>query len=168
MGIETAAMVALAASATYSAYSSIQQGKQAQLNADAQSDQAQIDADNAASAARVQAERIRKMGRSQAGEARAALAGSGVDVGEGTALNINQEIYGNAEEDAVMTILNGENQRQRGYTDAANMSLYGKQQRAAANSQAVGSVLSAGSQLGMWKASAAGRNGTVSQAGGNG
>jgi len=48
------------------------------------------------------------------------------------------------------------------------MSLYGKQQRNAANSQAIGSVLNAGAQVGMWKASAAGRNGTVSQAGGNG
>jgi len=154
MGIETAAMVALAASTAYSAYSSVQQGKQAQLNADAQSEQAQVDADNAASAAKVQADRIRKMARIQSGESRAALAGSGVDVGEGTALNINQEIYGNAEEDAVMTILNGENQRQRGYTDASNMALYGTQQRAAANSQAIGSVLGAGAQVGMWKARA--------------
>lgn len=154
MGIETAAMVALAASAAYSAYSSVQQGKQAELNADAQSEQAQLDADNAASAARVQADRIRKMARIQAGEANAALAASGVEVGEGSALNINQEIYGNAEEDAVMTILNGENQRKRGYVDADNTALYGRQQRAAANSQAIGSVLSAGAQAGMWKASA--------------
>lgn len=168
MGIETAAMVALVASTAYSAYSSVQQGKQAALNADAQSEQAQIDADNAASAAKVQADRIRKLARNQAGEANAALAASGVEVGAGTALNINQEIYQNAEEDAVMTILNGENQRQRGYTDAANMSIYGQQQKSAANSQAIGSVLSAGAQAGMWKASAAGKNGSVSKVGGNG
>lgn len=167
MGIETAAMVALVASTAYSAYSSVQEGKQAQLNADAQSEQAQIDADNAASAAKVQADRIRKLARNQAGEANAALAASGVEVGAGTALNINQEIYQNAEEDAVMTILNGEEQRKRGYTDAANMSIYGQQQRSAANAQAVGSVLSAGAQAGMWKASAAGRNGSVSKPGGN-
>jgi len=156
MGIETAAMVALVASTAYSAYSSVQQGKQAQLNADAQSEQAQIDADNAASAAKVQADRIRKLARNQAGEANAALAASGVEVGAGTALNINQEIYQNAEEDAVMTILNGENQRQRGYVDAQNISAYGKQQRSAANSQAIGSVLSAGADYGMWKARAKG------------
>ncbi|MNJ34153.1 hypothetical protein D3C77_288530 [compost metagenome] len=167
MGIETAAMVALAASAAYSAYSSVQQGEQASLNADAQSDQAQIDADNAASAAKVQADRIRRLARSQAGEANAALAASGVEVGAGTALNINQEIYQNAEEDAVMTILNGENQKKRGYVDAQNMSIYGQQQRSAANSQAVGSVLSAGAQAGMWKASAKGKNGEVTQPGGN-
>lgn len=168
MGIETAAMVALAAAASYSAYSSVQQGKQAQLNADAQSEQSQLDADNAASAAKVQADRIRRLARNQAGEANAALAASGVEVGEGTALNINQEIYGNAEEDAAMTIFNGENQRKRGYVDASNTALYGKQQRSAANSQAIGSVLSTGAQVGMWKASAAGRNGTASKEGGNG
>lgn len=156
MGVETVALVALAASTAYSAYNSVQQGKQAQLNADAQSDQAQIDADNAASAAKVQADRIRKLARSQAGEANAALAASGVEVGAGTALNINQDIYQNAEEDAVMTILNGEQQRQRGYVDAQNISAYGKQQRSAANSQAIGSVLSAGADYGMWKARAKG------------
>lgn len=167
-GLEIAAATAIAASTAYSAYSSVQQGKQAALNADAQSDQSQIDADNAASAATVQAERIRKMARAQAGQANAAMAASGVEVGEGTALNINEEIYGNAEEDAVMTILNGENQRKRGYVDASNTSLYGRQQQSAANSQAVGTVLQAGAQAGMWRASAAGRNGTAPKAGGNG
>lgn len=167
MGIETAAMVAIAASAAYSAYSSVQQGKQAQLNAEAQSEQAQADADDAASAAVVQAERIRKMGRIQSSEARASLAGSGVEVDAGTTLNINEEITKNAEEDAVMTILNGERQKRRGYVDASNMELYGRQQRAAANSQAVGSILSAGAQAGMagWKSSA--KNGQVTQPGGN-
>lgn len=162
------AAAAVAASAAYSAYSSVQSGKQAQLNADAQSEQAQLDADNAASAATVQAERIRKLARANAGQANAALAASGVEVGEGTAVNINEEIYGNAEEDAVMTILNGENAKKRGYVDASNTALYGSQQRSAANSQAVGTVLGAGAQLGMWKASAAGKNGTTPQAGGNG
>ncbi|QXI40438.1 hypothetical protein [Pseudomonas xantholysinigenes] len=166
MGVETMALAAMAAATAYSTYNTVQQGRQAAMNASAQADQAQLDADNAASAARVQADRIRKTARSQAGEANAALAASGVEVGEGTALNINQEIYGNAEEDAVMTILNGENQRKRGYVDASNMALYGQQQRGAANAQAIGNVLQAGASYGMWKASAAGRNGTASKAGG--
>lgn len=168
MGIETAAIVALGAATAFSAYSSVQQGKQASLNADAQAEQGQLDADNAASAATVQAERIRKMARINAGQANASLAASGVEVGEGTALNINQEITKNAEEDAVMTILNGQEQKKRGYVDASNTALYGQQQKSAANAQAVGSVLGAGAQLGMWKASASGRNGTASQQGGNG
>lgn len=163
-----AAYAAIAAATAYSVYTTQQSGKQASLNADAQSEQAQLDADNAASAARVQADRIRRMARTQAGEARAALSASGVSVDEGTALNINQEIYGNAEEDAVMTILNGENQKKRGYVDAENTALYGRQQRSAANAQSIGTVLQAGSTMGMdWKRSA-GSNGSVSKVGGNG
>ena len=44
------------------------------------------------SAAEVHADKIRKMARIQAGEAIRQLASSGVDVGEGMALNINKEI----------------------------------------------------------------------------
>lgn len=168
MGVETALIATALVSTAYSAYSSVQQGKQAQLNAEAQSEQTQIDADTAASAAVVQADRIRKMARIQAGEARASLAGSGVEVDAGTALNINEEIYKNAEEDAVMTILNGENQKRRGYVDASNIALGGKQARAAGNSQAIGTVLGGAAQGGLaWKASAAGKNGTTTQPGGS-
>lgn len=168
-GAEIAAVGAIVAATAYSTYSTVQQGKQAQLNANAQSEQAQLDADNAASAAVVQADRIRRLARNQASEANAALAASGVQVGEGTALNINSEIYANAEEDSAMTIFNGQNQKIRGYTDADNTALYGSQQRSAANAQAVGNVLSTGAQLGgsLWKSSAQGRNGSVSAVGGS-
>lgn len=163
-----AAYAALAAATVYSVYTTQQSGKQAQLNADAQSDQSKADADTAASAAVVQADRIRRMARNQASEANAALAGSGVEVGEGTAVNINEEIIGNAEEDAALTIFNGRNQSSRLYNDAANYSMAGKQARGNANSQSIGTVLSAGAQAGMsWKASAAGANGTAPKVGGN-
>ncbi len=151
------AAAAIAASTAYSAYSSIQQGKQQEMNADAQAEQTRIDADTLVSAANVEASKIRKVARSQVSEARASLAGSGVMVDEGTPLNINEEITKNAEEDAVMTILNAENERDRGFANARNIKRGGDQARAAANSQAIGSVLSAGAQLGMgWKKSASG------------
>lgn len=163
-----AAYAAVAAATIYSVYSTQQSGKQAQLNANAQGDQAQLDADTAASAAVVQADRIRRLARNQASEANAALAASGVEVGAGTAININEEIIGNAEEDAALTIFNGRNQGARLDNEASNYRLAGNQARSNANSQSVGTVLSAGAQAGMsWKASAAGRNGTVAQAGGN-
>ncbi|TWC18118.1 hypothetical protein FBY06_11543 [Pseudomonas sp. SJZ085] len=163
-----AAYAAMAAATAYSVYSTQQSGKQAQLNANAQSEQAKLDADNAASAAVVQADRIRRLARNQASEANAALAASGVEVGAGTAININEEIIGNAEEDAALTIFNGRNQQSRLYNDASNYTLAGQQARSAANSQSIGTVLSAGAQTGMsWKASASGRNGTVAQIGGN-
>ena len=170
-GATTATYIAAAAavaSTAYSVYSSQQSGKQAQLNANAQSEQSQNDANNAASAAVVQADRIRRLARNQASEANAALAGSGVVTGEGTAININEQIIGNAEEDAALTIFNGQNQKARGYADASNYTLAGSQARSSANSQSIGTVLSAGAQAGMaWKASAAGKNGTVPSAGGS-
>ena len=150
-----AAYAAMAAATIYSVYSSQQAGKQAQLNANAQAEQAQADADTEKSAAVVQAERIRRLARIQAGEANAALAGSGVEVGEGTALNINEEIYQNAEEDAVLTIMSGKNKAQRLDGDASNYRLAGNQAKSAANSQSVSTVLSSASSMSSgWKSSA--------------
>ncbi|MBD9459115.1 hypothetical protein IB241_15640 [Pseudomonas sp. PDM05] len=167
--VGAAAYAAMAAATVYSVYTTQQSGKQAQLNANAQSDQAQSDADAAASAAVVQADRIRRLARNQASEANAALAASGVETGAGTAININEEIIGNAEEDAALTIFNGQNQKARGYVDSSNYSLAGTQARGAANAQSIGTVLSAGAQAGMaWKASAAGNNATVPKVGGAG
>lgn len=167
----TAAMAAyalIAGATAYSAYSSIQSGKQANLNAEAQSDQAKLDADTAASAAVVQADRIRRLARNQASEANASLAASGVETGAGSAININEEIIGNAEQDAALTIFNGRNQASRLNTDASNYKLAGAQAKAAGTSQAISTVLSSGAQAGMaWKASAKGGNGTAAPVGGS-
>lgn len=159
-GYTTAVALSTAAAATmYSVYSTQQSGKQAQLNANAQSDQAQADADTAASAAVVQADRIRRLARNQASEANAALAASGVETGAGTAININEQIIGNAEEDAALTIFNGKNQKARGYADASNYTLAGNQARSNANAESVGTVLSSGAKIaGGWKATASGQN----------
>lgn len=147
----------MAASAVYGAYSSVQSGKQAQLNVDAQADQAALDAQTEKSAAQVQAERIRKLARIQASEANAALAASGVEVGEGTALNINREIYENAEEDAALTMFGGSNRAQRLNVDAANYRTAGRFERSQANGQAGATLLStAGSMASGWKTSAGG------------
>lgn len=147
----------MAASAVYGAYSTVQSGKQQQLNADAQSEQATLDANTEKSAAQVQAERIRKMARIQAGEANAALAASGVEVGEGTALNINREIYENAEEDAALTVFGGANRAQRLNVDAKNLRTAGNMARSNANAQAGATLIStAGSTYSGWKTSAGG------------
>lgn len=161
-----AAYAAMAAATVYSVYSTQQSGKQASLNADSQAEQAQKDADAAASAATVQADRIRRLARNQASEANAALAASGVEVGEGTAININKEIYANAEEDATLTFLNGQAQKARGQVDASNYRLAGAQARSQANAQSIGTVLSTGATIGMdWKRGL-GKNGSTSPVGG--
>ena len=161
-----AAMFMAAVSTGYSVYSSQQAGKQAQLTADAQAEQSQRDAEAAASAAMVQADRIRRLARNQASQANAALAGSGVEVNEGTAIDINEEIIGNAEEDATLTILDGQAQKAGGYVDASNYRLSGAQARSAANTASVGSVLEGGNKLAEngWKASV--RNGKPPAPGG--
>ena len=142
------------AAAAYGAYSSYQSGQQAKLNSEAQSDQAQADANTEKSAAVVQAERIRKLARIQASQATASLAASGVDVGEGSAININEEIIGNAEEDAALTIFGGGNRAQRLNTDASNYRLVGSQAQSSANGQAASTVLSGGSSAySNWKSS---------------
>lgn len=166
MGVEVA-MYALAAAAAVSAYSSYQQGENQKDWADYQARQAEADAKAEKSAAEVQAEKIRKMARIQAGEATASLAGSGVDVGEGTALNINKEIYRNAEDDAVMTIFGGVDRAARGNAEAAGYRLKGSQAQQAGYLNATSSLLSAyGTAARGWKTPSS--NGTVPASGGNG
>lgn len=158
-GAEIAVYAAMVASTAYSAYSTVQAGKQAGLNAEAQADQAAADANTEKSAAMVQAERIRKLSRIQASQANAALAGSGVDTGEGTAVNINEEIIGGGEEDAALTVFGGANRAQRLNTDASNYKLAGNQAKSNAYGQAASTVLSAAAQgASGWKGSAAGIN----------
>ena len=95
-GIEIAAIGASVLAAGGAVYSGQQQKKMSNY----QAAQAEADAEAAQAAARVEADRIRKAGRAQAAAARASLAGSGVDTGEGTALRIQSDIVGDVEQDA--------------------------------------------------------------------
>lgn len=158
--------VLLLASAAVGTYSTLQSAEQQSEWNDYQAAQAQADANAEKSAAEVHAEKIRKMARIQSGEATASLAGSGVDVGEGTALNINKEIYANAEEDAVMTVFGGSDRAARGNAEAAGYRLKGSQAQQAGYLNATSSLLSAASYGAKgWKSST---NATTPAAGGNG
>ena len=138
-GVTTATYLAAAAVAV-SAYAAYDSGQQSKAMGEYQADQAAADAAAERSAAQVQAEKIRKMARIQAGEANASLAASGVEVGEGTALRINQEIYRDAEEDASMTILNARN-------SAAKTDQQGVAARLQGNADARAGTLNATSSL---------------------
>lgn len=160
------ALYAMAAAAAVGAYASIQSAENQKDWNEYQGKQAEADAKAEKSAAEVQAEKIRKMARINAGEATASLAGSGVDVGEGTALNINSEIYGRAEEDAVMTIFGGSDRAARGNAEAAGYRLKGKQAQQAGYLNATSTILgAAGTAAKGWKQ---GSNGSTPAAGGNG
>lgn len=183
MSAITAAAVAAyaaAAAAAVGAYSAIQSGQQQKKLGESQNEwnqyqanQAVADANAEKSAAQVHADKIRKMARIQAGEATASLAGSGVDIGEGTALNINKDIYANAEEDAVMTIFGGVDRSKRGVNQAAGYRATGEQAQISGNAAARAGTLNAASSIlgGVgtvskgWKA---GTNATTPAAGGNG
>lgn len=146
MGIETAALVGYAAAAAsvvgtaVSVYSQMEQGKEADKVAAQQEQQGREDALYAASEAELQAKTIRKAADKQRAEARAALAGSGVVVGTGTAEQIDKEIQAGGEEDALMAIYDGTN-RARAISRSGDLAA--SRSRNSANASRYGAATSA-------------------------
>ncbi|EPK9977838.1 hypothetical protein [Acinetobacter pittii] len=103
VAVGAAAAVASATLAGYSAYS---QSKTAEK-------QAEADASAQASRGRLEAERILKQKTKQQSMARAAAAANGLDVNEGTALKINDEIEKAGQYDAEIARQTGYNASQR-------------------------------------------------------
>lgn len=96
-------------------------------------------------AAEQEAAKIRKAGEKQAGAARAALAAAGVDVGSGTAININEDIYSNSELDAQNTLLTGKRR-------AATLNEQGRQALKAGYGKSMTTLLSSASNMASgWK-----------------
>lgn len=139
-GVEIAAIGASVLAAGGAVYSGQQQKKMSNY----QAAQAEADAKAAQAAARVEADRIRKAGRAQAAAARASLAGSGVETGEGTALRITSDITRDAEQDAYQTILNGISQGARLNSQAQADRISGKNTSTSGYISAGSSLLSAG------------------------
>ncbi|EAB3472415.1 hypothetical protein NMW93_001251 [Salmonella enterica] len=159
-GIEIAAIGASVLAAGGAVYSGQQQKKMSNY----QAAQAEADAEAAQSAARVEADRIRKAGRAQAAQANAALAASGVDTGEGTALRIQSGIVGDAEQDAFQTILTGNNQGARLNAQAQADRISGNNAATAGYINAGSSLLSAGGKAySGWKAAKAGKYGLYAE-----
>lgn len=141
MGIETAIAIGLAAVGTgVSVYSQQKQAKQADAIAGQQEEIARQDAQYAASEAQLQAKAIRKASDKQRAEARAALSGSGVVVGQGTAEQIDTEIQANSEQDALMAIYDGTN-RARGINQSG--ALAAQRSRNSASASRTGALTSA-------------------------
>lgn len=88
-----------------------------QLNRQAELDRIQGERETVAAAE--EAKRIRKAGDKQSAAARAQLAASGVRVDSGSAININEDITGGAESDAMNTLLTGE-RRAKAYRTSAD------------------------------------------------
>lgn len=132
--------LALIASTALATTSTLASGYMQYENGKYQKEQANADADAAEGAARVQADRIRSITKKQQSNARAALAGSGVNVDQGTAVNINEDIGQRGEQDALTTVLQG--------SYNANSMRQGGRLAALQGRQAFGaSVIDAGSTL---------------------
>lgn len=142
----TVAMGMSAATTGFSAVSSSARGKQEQQYYNYQADGADLDAEQARQLAAVEAKKIRQAGRSVSKSATAALAASNVDLTQGSALRIPQEIERDAEEDAQMALLTGKYRGQRMNEQAASLRAAGKNARSAGNAAAFGSLLSFGAQ----------------------
>ena len=146
VAIPVAMAVASVAASAVSAYSSIEQGKSQKKWANYQADQAQADANAEAGYAQVEAAKIREAGQRQRGQARAAMAASGIKVDEGVAININEDIAQGAEEDALNAIFGGIDRQKRGYAQASADRSRGQQASTAGKINAAGTLLNSGAQ----------------------
>lgn len=146
VAVPAAMAIASAAAAATSAYSSVQQGRNQQKWSNYQAAQAQADADAEAGYAQVEAKKIREAGKKQRSQARASMAASGIDVDEGTAVNINEEITKGAEEDALNAIFGGIDRQRRGYAQASADRTRGAQANRAGTLNAAGTLLNSGYQ----------------------
>lgn len=134
----------MAAGTLISAFGQYQSGQAAKAQGNLQADQleytGQVERDNALK----QAQMIRTAQRKAIGRADAAAAASGIVVGEGSAGEIDREIYQESEHDAYQAILAG-NRRARGMSvQAAGARAGGAIAEANAAMQAGGTVLSGG------------------------
>lgn len=108
-----ASLATTAVSTGVSMYAANAQAKQEASLLKYQAAQGEADAKAAQGEAIVEAERIRKASKAQRSAATAAAAASGVDVSSPTAVRIDEQIVASAEEDALLTIINGKDRSDR-------------------------------------------------------
>jgi hypothetical protein len=149
-GISATTMVMMAATAV-SAVAGLYAADSADKSADAGAELQRREGAQQADAAMAQAEKIRKAGRAQAGAANAAMAASGVAIGEGTPLRINEAIYQDSESDAYSTLLTGTRRQRSSEEQAGIMESEGKAAKTGGYLSATASVLSAGSSYSKWQ-----------------
>lgn len=151
MGIET---ILLAVGTAVSAGAAIMQGQQAKKTGEVNAELQRREGEGQKDAAVAQAEKIRKAQKQAIGAANAANAASGVAIGEGSAVRINEQIYKDSEDDAFSSLLTG-TRRQQSANDQASISRWqGNNAQTAGYLNAGSSVLSGGAKVAKgWKTS---------------
>lgn len=144
-------LIIMAAGAAVSAAGQYQQGQDAKAGAGLQSDLINRQALEVQDAGTQEAGKIRKAAESGRGAAVAGMAASGVQIGEGSALDVERQILKLGEEDAMMTLLNADRQA-RGMRDQARLTKWGGQQAVAASNTAMAGTFlqAAGKAYNMW------------------
>lgn len=158
MGIETIALGALAGSSVLGAIGSIGQGNQQAELANAQAQQLENQAASERDTAVATAERIRRAGRSQQAQAESAYAASGVSVGTGTPVRVNEQIGLDSETDAYMAILDGDRRGRTLDYEARAARQAAKNAKSSGGGGALSSILGAAGNFGMWKAGQIGKS----------
>lgn len=133
----------------------------------AQGQTAATQAGQAQDAATAEAERIRAAARRQRAEAAVAFSGSGVSVGEGTPLKIDQEIARGGELDALNTIISGGRGAAVLTKESAAFGAQANGIRKAGNMQAFGTLMSSAasaSSASGWRANGPGFSGGQARA----
>lgn len=151
MGMDPVTMMAIGqmAGSGMSMLGAMDEKKQAKKWAKYQTRQAQADAAAALGAAKVEAGKIRQAASAVQGQAVAATANSGVVVGEGSAGLIEKNIRQRAEEDALMTLFDGQDAFRRGLAQAQAYKIQGKAASEKANSQMFSSLVGMGMGAGV-------------------
>lgn len=141
-----------AVSTGLSALSSLSKGNAQGDAADFQARVSENEAAAQADAGKAQAEKVRLAYKEQRGRARAALAGSGAAVDEGSAVLIDQDITRRGESDALSAILTGDRQADSSMQMAGRYKIAGKNARSAGQMGALTSVLGGAAKIGAgWK-----------------
>lgn len=151
----TIAAYASIAAAGIGVYSALQQGKQAEAQADYQAEQGQADADAAAGQAQVEAAQIRKAVQKQRSSARAALAESGVNADVGTGELIQSDIEQQGEQDALTTIYSGNVAKRKLSAQADGYTIAGQNAKTGSYLNAANSALGGATSYYGWKSKVA-------------
>lgn len=157
MGADPLTMGLMAAGTGMSVLGSIQQGQDAKGWGKYQQKQAKADAFAQIGSARVEQQKIREATEQQRSSATAAIAGTGVVVGDGTASDIEKRITERGRWDEEMTYYNALDQANRILAEGQAARIQGDEKAQASYMQGVGSLL--GGAVGMktaydkWKTS---------------
>jgi len=143
------------------------QGKTANINAGAEADMLEFQGRQAADEAQGEASRIRRAGSEARGSTVAAIAASGVKVGEGSALEAERQVMTDYAQDEYMAILTGARQKRAADMEAGNTRRAGREAKRASRLQAATTLLGAGAQsaqAGGWRSNGPGYSGTQAPA----